>query len=87
MKSVRISSRVVMVFGRGGGRSPKATRREPTGKGFVSARALSWFGNGMLLTVVGAEDLALLTDAGAWFSHGCGGVCVLMLGVAVSVQL
>ena len=30
MKSVRISSRVVIVAGRGGGRSPKATRREPT---------------------------------------------------------
>jgi hypothetical protein len=24
------------------------------------------------LTVVGAEDLALLADAGAWFGHGCG---------------
>lgn len=31
MKSVRISSRAEMVAGRGGGWSPKATRREETG--------------------------------------------------------
>ena len=39
------------------------------------------------LTVVGAEDLALLADAGAWFGHGCGEVCdlikvVMLVGVA-----
>ena len=28
------------------------------------------------LTVVVAEDLALLADAGAWFGHGCGEMCV-----------
>ena len=31
MKSVRISSRALIVPGRGGGWSPKATRREDTG--------------------------------------------------------
>ena len=39
------------------------------------------------LTIVGAEDLALLADAGAWFGHGCGEVCdlikvVMLVGVA-----
>lgn len=39
------------------------------------------------LTVVGAEDLALLADAGAWFGHGCSDVCdlnkvVMLVGVA-----
>jgi hypothetical protein len=28
------------------------------------------------LTVVVAEDLALLADAGAWFGHSCGEMCV-----------
>ena len=39
------------------------------------------------LTIVGAEDLALLADAGAWFGHGCSDVCdlnkvVMLVGVA-----
>ena len=39
------------------------------------------------LTVIGAEDLALLADAGAWFGHGFGDVCdlskvVVLVGVA-----
>ena len=43
-----------------------------------------WIGG---LTVVGAEDLALLADAGAWFGHGCSDVCglnkvVTLVGVA-----
>lgn len=39
-------------------------------------RALVWVADRVLLTVVGAEDLALLADAGAWFGHGCGEVRV-----------
>jgi hypothetical protein len=35
--------------------------------------------DGERLTVVGAEDLALLTDAGAWLGHGFGGeMCVCL---------
>ena len=30
------------------------------------------------LTVIGAEDLALLADASAWFGHGYGEACVIL---------
>jgi hypothetical protein len=35
------------------------------------------------LTVVVAEDLALLADAGAWFGHGFDGVCGFFFVVVV----
>jgi hypothetical protein len=40
-----------------------------------------WWGR----TIVGAEDLALLADAGAWFGHGFCGMCVCVFFFSFAV--
>lgn len=75
MKSVRISSRVVIVEGRGGGWSPKATRREPTGfwvrLGYVC-------GGGVQLVLVGDLRSSELKTWPFWRTRARGSAIVVV---------
>jgi hypothetical protein len=60
--------------------------------GFGFGGLEGWWGR----TIVGAEDLALLADTGAWFGHGFCGMCVcvcvfsfavvVVVGVATRIE-